>query len=115
MSPNSTNGVKWKPTLSTNSYPQEPEPLKPLNIAIVGAGIGGLSAAIGLRRQGHDVSVSLRLLISDNMKANKNRSMKLLSSQKRQEQLFTLRQTQMVYFDDLELSQKILVLSIWTS
>ena len=30
---------------------------KPLNIAIVGAGIGGLSAAIGLRKNGHNVSV----------------------------------------------------------
>ena len=30
----------------------------PLNIAIVGAGIGGLTAAIGLRRNGHNVSVS---------------------------------------------------------
>ena len=29
-----------------------------LNIAIVGAGIGGLTAAIGLRRNGHNVSVS---------------------------------------------------------
>ena len=32
---------------------------KPLNIAIVGAGIGGLTAAIGLRRNGHNVSVSI--------------------------------------------------------
>lgn len=29
----------------------------PLNIAIVGAGIGGLSAAIALRKEGHDVVV----------------------------------------------------------
>jgi ribulose 1,5-bisphosphate synthetase/thiazole synthase len=31
----------------------------PLNIAIVGAGIGGLTAAIGLRQNGHNVAVSL--------------------------------------------------------
>lgn len=31
--------------------------LKGLDIAIVGAGIGGLAAAIGLRRAGHNVSV----------------------------------------------------------
>lgn len=30
----------------------------PLRVAIIGAGIGGLSAAIGLRRQGHQVDVS---------------------------------------------------------
>lgn len=30
---------------------------KGLDIAIVGAGIGGLAAAIGLRRVGHNVSV----------------------------------------------------------
>lgn len=30
---------------------------KGLDIAIVGAGIGGLGAAIGLRRAGHNVSV----------------------------------------------------------
>ncbi len=30
---------------------------RPLNVAVVGAGIGGLSAAISLRRQGHQVTV----------------------------------------------------------
>ena len=30
---------------------------KPLEVVIVGAGIGGLAAAIGLRRAGHNVSV----------------------------------------------------------
>jgi hypothetical protein len=34
------------------------EAARPLEIAIVGAGIGGLTAAIGLRRQGHNVTVS---------------------------------------------------------
>lgn len=34
---------------------EEPKPLK---IVIVGAGIGGLAVAIGLRRAGHIVSVS---------------------------------------------------------
>lgn len=32
---------------------------RPLNITIVGAGIGGLTAAIGLRRNGHSVSVCI--------------------------------------------------------
>jgi salicylate hydroxylase len=31
----------------------------PLNISIVGAGIGGLTAAIALRRNGHNVQVYL--------------------------------------------------------
>ena len=29
----------------------------PLNVAIIGAGLGGLSAAVSLRRQGHAVTV----------------------------------------------------------
>jgi 2-polyprenyl-6-methoxyphenol hydroxylase-like FAD-dependent oxidoreductase len=41
---------------SLNGWHKEKEP-KPLNIAIVGAGIGGLSAAIFLRRQGHHVTI----------------------------------------------------------
>jgi ribulose 1,5-bisphosphate synthetase/thiazole synthase len=37
----------------------------PLNITIVGAGIGGLAAAIGLRRNGHKVAVShIQLILS---------------------------------------------------
>jgi 2-polyprenyl-6-methoxyphenol hydroxylase-like FAD-dependent oxidoreductase len=39
-------------TSSNNSY-------QPLNISIVGAGIGGLTAAIALRRNGHNVQVCL--------------------------------------------------------
>jgi pyruvate/2-oxoglutarate dehydrogenase complex dihydrolipoamide dehydrogenase (E3) component len=35
----------------------EADSKRPLKIVIVGAGIGGLAAAIGLRRAGHNVSV----------------------------------------------------------
>jgi monoamine oxidase len=34
---------------------------KPLKVIIVGGGIGGLTAAIGLRKQGHNVLVSYQL------------------------------------------------------
>lgn len=33
------------------------EHCRPLKVLIVGAGIGGLTAGIGLRRQGHEVTV----------------------------------------------------------
>lgn len=47
-----TNGVHKKPTNPlVHDYPN------PLKIAIIGAGIGGLSAAIGLRRQDHEVHI----------------------------------------------------------
>ena len=36
-----------------------------LKIIIIGAGIAGLSAAIGLRYAGHDVEVSLHLATKD--------------------------------------------------
>ena len=34
----------------------------PLDIAIVGAGIGGLTAAVGLKRNGHNVAVGLKYM-----------------------------------------------------
>jgi len=34
--------------------------VRPLKVAIVGAGIGGLSAALALRRNGHHVEVSTK-------------------------------------------------------
>ncbi|KAK9776912.1 hypothetical protein SCAR479_06313 [Seiridium cardinale] len=44
-----TNGATHNPLV--HDYP------KPLKIAVVGAGLGGLSAAIALRRQGHEVNI----------------------------------------------------------
>jgi NAD(P)-binding Rossmann-like domain len=46
--------------LTNGNYHAEPSPLK---VIIVGAGIGGLSAAIALRQQGHDAQVSHRAAI----------------------------------------------------
>lgn len=40
----------------------------PLRIVVVGAGIGGLSAALSLRRNGHQVEVSLRIIFSQKKK-----------------------------------------------
>lgn len=35
----------------------------PLKIVVVGAGLGGLGAAIALNRQGHNVTVSISLMV----------------------------------------------------
>ena len=56
-----TNGLS-APVNGVNGHSKEQvnrSDSKPLNIAIVGAGIGGLTAAIGLRRNGHNISVSI--------------------------------------------------------
>ena len=44
------------PPLSNGTHHEDSRPLK---IIVVGAGIAGLSAAIGLRRAGHNVEVLL--------------------------------------------------------
>ena len=56
----------------TKSNPLVHDYHEPLNIAVVGAGIGGLSAAIALRRQGHvvdvrasEIAASCRRLMAD--------------------------------------------------
>lgn len=43
---------------AVNGYVNGTTGPRPLNIAIIGAGIGGLSVAMGLRKNGHHVSVS---------------------------------------------------------
>ena len=45
------------PTVEQASHDQPPE-IRPLKAIVIGAGIAGLSAAVGLRRAGHDVEVS---------------------------------------------------------
>lgn len=60
---NGIDGDGAHDTLSTPSKVGPTSPLvddhpTPLKIIVVGAGIGGLSAALGLRRNGHQVDVS---------------------------------------------------------
>ena len=54
-------------TTSVSSLPEESTPYdgstQPLKIIIIGAGIAGLSAAVGLRRAGHDVEVLCRCVL----------------------------------------------------
>jgi NADPH-dependent 2,4-dienoyl-CoA reductase/sulfur reductase-like enzyme len=47
------------PSLATNNSQDPGDIAKPLNISIAGAGLGGLTAAIALRRAGHKVTVRL--------------------------------------------------------
>jgi len=37
--------------------PQPGSAIEPLNVAVIGSGLGGLSAAVSLRRQGHNVTI----------------------------------------------------------
>lgn len=53
------NHVTSAPTKVGLTSPLVDEHPTPLKIVIVGAGIGGLSAALSLRRNGHEVEVSL--------------------------------------------------------
>ena len=53
--------------ISDSFPPEESTPwhgsTQSLKIIIIGAGIAGLSAAVGLRRAGHDVEVSRRSIL----------------------------------------------------
>lgn len=53
----SPNGLLSTSTVHDRKIINETNDPKPLEVVIVGAGIGGLATAIGLRRAGHNVSV----------------------------------------------------------
>lgn len=61
----------------------------PLNIAIVGAGIGGLTAAIGLRRNGHNVTVGYIQYSAPPVSHNLDSYMNNRDLQMKSEPLFT--------------------------
>ncbi len=44
-------------TTTTNGEAHSDEEVRPLEVLVVGAGIGGLTAAIALRRDGHKVVI----------------------------------------------------------
>ena len=46
-----------EPSVSQANGAIDDDQTKPLNVIICGAGIGGLVAAIALRRQGHNVTI----------------------------------------------------------
>lgn len=59
------NGLNGLHTNGTNgSHKHADTGDAPLNAIIIGAGIGGLTAAIYLRQQGHRVTVSFRIDLS---------------------------------------------------
>lgn len=55
MSADDLNGVNGAP--STNGHKLQRKDLTGIDVLVVGAGIGGLNAAIELYRQGHEVRI----------------------------------------------------------
>ena len=66
---NSTPMVKNMGDISGSSTDGSGPDSRPLHIIIIGAGIGGLTAAIGLRRQGHRVTLLERSKFSQELGA----------------------------------------------
>jgi hypothetical protein len=85
-------------SVALNGFTNNGAPKTGLRILIVGAGIGGLTAAIALRRQGHKILVySYKILLKSSQLTPGDRSLSSHNLQASWERPFTFNQTPMAF------------------